>query len=251
MKPYIITPEELARARFTSKVRLANNINLLTGLKANHDAMVAALDYLETGSKLSTATGVMLDAWGERYDLPRAGMGDDEYRLKMQTFSSGLKSSQQSRPALGGYIKNVYGVDWLANSGVTSPVGAVGAVFNRAPLDRMIYVQCGDMAPNVGLPESMVSATFAGDVYSTATPPNITLTDNAPMMPGNVFAAVWGGLDYIKTERAIRVSAGVTIRVSADKSILTRQRTDEVVSLEALAPKNTLATRKAIEVTNG
>lgn len=251
MKPFIISPEELAKSRFTSKVRLKNNIKLLTGLRANHDSMVAGLDYLETGSKLSTSTGVMLDAWGEKYDLPRAGMGDDEYRQKMQSLSYGLKSSQQSRPALGGYIKSVYGVSWMTRGGTISPAGAVGAVFNRAPFDRMIYTQCGGMAPNIGLPESMVSATFAGDIYSTATRPNRTLTDNAPMLPGNIFAAVWGGLEYIKTDRAIRVSAGVTIRASAGKTVLTRQRTDAVVSLEALAPKNTLATRKAIEVTNG
>ncbi|HEY3591912.1 MAG TPA: hypothetical protein VGL07_17865 [Buttiauxella sp.] len=251
MKPYIISLEALARARLTSKVRLSNNINLLTGLRANHDSLVGALNYLQTGMKLSTSTGVMLDAWGERYDLPRAGMGDDEYRSRMQTLSSGLTASQQSRPTLGKYIANVYGVKWLKTGGVTAHAGAEGAVFNRAPLGRMIYVQCGAMAPDIGLPESLVSGTYAGDIYSTATRPNHKLTDNAPMMPGNIFVSVWGGLEYVKTERVIRVKAGVTIRVSAGKSILTRQRTDEVVSAEALAPKNTLATRKPIEVTNG
>ncbi|TNV22490.1 hypothetical protein FH968_00030 [Buttiauxella sp. B2] len=251
MKPFIISPDALAKARFTSKVRLTNNIKLITGLRANHDSMVAALDYLETGSKLSTSTGVMLDAWGERYDLPRAGMGDDEYRQKMQALSSGLTSSQQSRPALGKYIASVYGVRWLPLGGVVSPAGALGGVFNRAPLDRMIYVQCGRDAPNIGLPESMVSATFAGDIYSTATRPNSKMTDNAPMMPGNVFASMWGGLEYVKTNRAIRVSAGVTIRVSAGKSVLTRQHTNEVISLDAISPNNTLATYKPIEVTNG
>lgn len=251
MKPEIKTPETLAKARFTAKVRLPNNINLIKGLCANHDAMTSGLAYLQTGQKLSTATGVLLDAKGEFYGLPRDGMGDDEYRTQMQVLSAGLTSSQQSRPRLGKYIAGAYGITWLKPGGVNSPSGALGAVFNRAPLDRMIYVQCGRDAPNIGLPESLVSATFAGDVYSTATPPNVTLTDNAPMLPGNTFRAVWAGLEYVRTQRAIRVSPGITVRVASGKSVLTRQQTNEIISEEAIAPKNTLATRKKLEVTNG
>ncbi|HEY2452860.1 MAG TPA: hypothetical protein VGI71_09605 [Scandinavium sp.] len=251
MKPTIKSPEALAKERFTAKVRLPNNISLVKGLRANHDSMTSAIGYLQTGAKLSTATGVLLDAKGEFYDLPRAGMSDDEYRQQMQTLSSGLTASQQSRPTLGKYIASAYGVTWLKLSGVNAPTGALGAVFNRAPLDRMIYVQCGRDAPNISLPETLVSATFAGDVYSTATRPNVKMTDNAPMMPGNVFASVWGGLNYIRTERAIRVKAGITIRVKAGMSVLTREKTNEIISEDAVSPKNTLATRKAIEVSNG
>lgn len=251
MKPVIKTPEELAKERFTSKVRLPNNISLVKGLKANHDAMTGALSYLQTGIKLSTATGVMLDAKGEFYDLPRGDMGDDEYRNTMQSLSSGMTSSQQSRPSIGKYIASVYGIKWLKAGGVNNPAGALGAVLNRAPLDRMIYVQCGRDAPNITLPDSLVSATFSGDIYSTATRPNVRLTDNAPMMPGNIFASVWGGLEYVRTQRAIRVSAGITIRVKSGKSVLTRQLTNEIISQDAVSPKNTMATHKTIEVING
>lgn len=251
MKPEIKAPEVLAKERFTGKVRLPNNISLVKGLKANHDAMTSALSYLQTGIKLSTATGVMLDAKGEFYDLPRSGMGDNEYRIAMQSVSSGMRSSQQSRPAIGRYIVSVYGINWLSAGGIASPAGALGAVLNRAPLDRMIYVQCGRDAPNIKLPDSLVSATFSGDCYSTATRPNVKLTDNAPMMPGNIFASVWGGLEYVRTQRAIRVKAGITIRVKAGESILTRQVTNEIISRDAISPKNTLATHKTIEVTNG
>lgn len=251
MKPEIISPEALAKSRLTAKVRLPNNINLIKGLRANHDSMVSGIAYLQTGAKLSTATGVLLDAKGEFYDLKRNGMGDDEYRQQMQTLSSGLTSSQQSRPTLGRYIASAYGVKWLKPGGINAPSGALGAVFNRAPLDRMIYVQCGRDAPNISLPESLVSATYAADVYSTATRPNVKMTDNAPMMPGNIFASVWGGLEYVRTQRAIRVSAGITIRVKAGKSILTREQTNEIISEDAVSPKNTLATYKALGVSNG
>ncbi len=75
--------------------------------------------------------------------------------------------------------------------------------------------------------------------YSTATPPNVTLTDNAPMLPGNTFPAVWAGLEYVRTQRAIRVSPGITVRVASGKSVLTRQQTNEIISEEAIAPKKT------------
>ena len=251
MKPVLKKPESIATERLTAKVRLPNNISLVKGLKANHDDIARALNYLNTGIKLSTATGVMLDAKGEFYDLPRAGMGDDEYRSKMQGISSGLEYSQQSRPAIGKYIVSIHGTKWLTAGDISSPFGALGAAMNRAPIDRMIYVQCGREAPDIALPESLVSATFSGDVYSTATTPNVTLTDNAPMMPGNVFAAVWGGLEYVRTQRAIRVRAGITIRVSAGKSVLTRQLTNETISQDAIAPKNTLATHKPMRITDG
>ncbi|MNJ75207.1 hypothetical protein D3C77_722610 [compost metagenome] len=69
------------------------------------------------------------------------------------------------------------------------------------------------------------------------------------MMPGNVFAAVWGGLNYIRTARAIRVKSGMTIRVKSGFSVLTREVTNEVISTDPVAPFNTLPTARNIEVT--
>jgi hypothetical protein len=249
MKPVIVTPERLANSRFTSKVRKPRNINLITGLSVMHDPLVNALDYLETGNKLSTSTGTMLDAWGEKYATARGKLNDDQYRKVMQLQGSGLRVALQSRPAIGSYIVKTLGVTWLPPGKITVIGGAVGAVMNRAPLGRMIYAQYGGAAPLLALPDALVSATFSGTAYSAATPPNATLTNNAAMMPGNVFAAVWGGLNYIKTARAIRVKAGMTIRVKSGYSVLTREVTDEVISTDPVAPFNTLATARNIEVT--
>lgn len=251
MKPIFVSPENLAKARFTAKVKLKNNISLVSGLKANHDAEVSAINYMQKGHKLSTSTGMLLDAWGEKYGIPRGDLDDDDYRAKMQESAGGVSISQQSRPAIGAYISQAYGVNWLVIGLVGVASGAVGAAFNRVPLGRMVYVQCGGSAPNIQLTETLVSATFSGNAYSAATPPNSTLTDNAAMMPGNIFASVWGGLDYIRTQRAIRVSSGITVRVKSGLSVLTRQVTNEIISQDAIAPKNTLATHRAIEVING
>lgn len=250
MKPSIVKPADLAKQRFTSKVRKQRNIDLLTGLRANSATFQATIDYLESGFRVSTSRGVMLDAWGEKVGLPRGDMNDEEYLSRLQEEMASAITSPQSRPSIGTYLAQKYGVAWVG--GETGGVnGAIGAIFNRAPLGRMIYAECNKMAPNISLPESLVSATFAADIYSAATPPNVTMTDNAPMMPGNVFRSVWGGLAYVHTQRAIRVKAGVTIRVKDGFSVLTRQTTNEVISQEPVAPKNTLATVKKAEVVNG
>lgn len=251
MKPIIIKPADLARQRFTSKVRLQSNIDLLTGLRANSSAFADAINYLESGFRVSTSHGVMLDAWGEKVGLPRGDMNDEEYLTRLQEEMASAITSPQSRPSIGTYLTQKYGTAWARSDEAGGINGAIGALFNRAPLGRMIYAECNKMAPNIVLPESLVSATFAADVYSVATPPNATMTDNAPMMPGNCFRSVWGGLAYVHTQRAIRVKAGVTIRVKAGFSVLTRQTTNEVISQEPVAPKNTLATVKKAEVING
>lgn len=251
MKPSLNTIESLAKSRLTGKVRLTNNVKLIKGMKANHDSIAGGVDYLQKGLKLSTAAGGLLDAKGEFYDTPRAGLGDDEYRAKLQTLSAGLTTSMQSRPAIGNYLFSLYAVTWLKPGGVNLPDGAKGAALNRAPLGRMIYVECDGVAPNIQLPESLVSATFSGDAYSTATPPNVKLTDNSPLMPGNIFPAVWGGLEYLRTERAIKGGAGVAIRVSPGKGIYTRLQTNEIVSPEGVSPKNTMPVHQSIEVVNG
>lgn len=250
MKPVIVSPDTLARERFTSKVRKQRNVDLITGLSAVHDPQVAALGYMSTGIRLSTATGVMLDAWGERYATPRGVMNDDQYRRVMQISASGYRVALQSRPAIGAYVAKVWGVHWIQPGKVTLITGAVGAVMNRAPLGRMIYTQCGGASPLIELPEKLVSATFAGTAYSAATPPNATLVCNAAMMPGNIFASVWGGLNYVRTQRAIRVKSGITIRVKSGYSVLTRAVTNETVSTDAVTPFNTLPTVRNIEVTN-
>lgn len=251
MKPYIVTPEEVATRRFTSDVRKKNNINLIVGLSALHDDQKAAINYINTGNKLTTATGRMLDAWGELYDTERQGMSDDQYRNVMLVEGSGKGVSLQSRPAVGAYIMKSYDITWLLTGGITVISGAIGATLNRAPLGRVIYAQFGGMAPLLSLPEGLVSATFSGVAYSAAIPANATLTGNPAMFPGNVFQAVWGGMDYVKTQRAIRVKSGVTVRVKSGVSILTRIVTNEITSQTAVSPYNTLPTAKNIEVENG
>lgn len=252
MKPAITLPQALAKQRFTGKVRKPRNIKLIEGLKANHQAKTDALTFLQDSQQVSTSSGMQLDAWGERFGIPRDGMSDDEYRLAMLEQASGVTMSQQSRPSIGSYIGSVYGVDWLKVEAVGVAGGAEGAVFNRSPLGRMIYLECAGMAPAMRLPESLVSATFAGAAYSAATAPNIKPIQNAPALPGNVFFTVWGGLKYQKTERAVRVGPGVTVRVKSGLSILTRQTTNEVINRnEEVAPRNTFLTVKNIEVSDG
>ena len=129
--------------------------------------------------------------------------------------------------------------------------GAVGAAFNRVPL-RAVFVQCGAMAPDIILPETLVAATFAGDIYSAATPPNVKLTHHAPMFPGNAFPAVWGGIKYEKTQKTVMATANKGIRATSTKSILTRiEGTKTVNGNELLEPFNTLVTVKKMKVKNG
>lgn len=250
MKPVITPTEELARKRFTSKVRKNRNIRLISGVRANTPAMKDAIDYLETGFSISDASGTLLDACGELLGTKRNNASDEEYRDILRSFSV-ITSSQQSRPTLGAYLRETYDLNFLPIDRVSLVSGAVGAVFNRAPLGRMIFSSLGSMAQNMQISAAMASATLSVDVYSAATPPNATMTDNAAMMPGNIFPAVWGGIEYERTQRVIKAGSGLTIRVKTGLSILTRTLGNSQVSGESMAPKNTLLTVKHMVITNG
>ncbi|CNH53563.1 hypothetical protein [Yersinia pekkanenii] len=250
MKPIITPIEELARKRFTSKVRKIRNIKLMGGIRANTSAIKSAIDYLETGFSISDASGTLLDACGELLGTKRDNASDEEYRDRLRSFSV-ITSSQQSRPTLGAYLHATYNLNFLPIDRVSLISGAIGAVFNRAPLGRMIFSSLGSMAPNMQINEAMASATLSVDVYSAATPPNATMVDNAAMMPGNIFPAVWGGIEYERTQRAIRVSDGATIRVKTGFSVLTRTLGNSQASGEPMSPKNTLLTVKHMVISNG
>lgn len=250
MKPIITPIEELARKRFTSKVRKIRNIQLVAGVRANTPALKNAIDYLETGFSISDASGTLLDACGELLGTKRDNASDEEYRDRLRSFSV-ITSSQQSRPTIGAYLRATYDLNFLPVDRVSLISGAIGAVFNRAPLGRMIFSSLGDMAPNMQISESIASATLSVDVYSAATPPNATMTDNAAMMPGNIFPAVWGGIEYERTQRVIKAGSGLTIRIKAGLSVLTRTLGNSQVSGKAIAPKNTLLTVKKMVISNG
>jgi hypothetical protein len=71
MEPSIKKPGQLATERFTSKVRLQRNIDLVSGIKANQQGMVDALDYLKKGFSITDSSGLLLDAWGKDSPYPR------------------------------------------------------------------------------------------------------------------------------------------------------------------------------------
>ncbi|BDN97319.1 hypothetical protein KAM621c_24240 [Citrobacter braakii] len=251
MEPIIKTPAVLARERYTSKTNKKRNVDMVAALKSSNGDIRQAIDYLKNGFSLSDSTGILLDAWGEQYDIKRESRDDDTYREALQQEQASQKVSAQSRPSIGAFIQQVYNLTWLRLDKVGVSTGAVGAAFNRVPL-RMVFARLGGMAPDIELPESLVSATFAGDVYSAATPPNIAMTNHAPMFPGNVFPSVWGGLRYEKTQKTVRATANQGLRVTASKSLLTRisgTQTQEGAGL--CEPFNTLVTVKQIEVKNG
>ncbi|MFO4211103.1 hypothetical protein AAHC44_05705 [Klebsiella pneumoniae] len=251
MEPSIKKPGKLATERLTSKVRLKRNIDLVSGIKANQQGMVDALDYLKRGFSIRESSGLLLDAWGERFAIPREGRDDDSYKIALLQGAGTQSVSLQSRRAVGGFIQLAYGIAWLRLNRVGLTTGAVGAAFNRVPL-RAVFVQCGAMAPDIELPETLVAATFAGDIYSAATSPNVKLTHLAPMFPGNAFPAVWGGIKYEKTQKTVMATETKGIRVTASKSILTRiAATQTINENELVEPFNTLVTVKKMKVTNG
>lgn len=251
MEPVIKSPAQLAKERFTSKVRKQRNIDLVAGLKSSNASMTAAIEYLKKGYSLDGSTGQLLDARGEEYDIDRGGRDDDEYRMAIRQAMGSQSVSAQSRPSIGAYIRQLYNLTWLTLDKVGLSTGAVGAAFNRVPL-RMVFVQCGGMAPDIELPETLVSATFGADIYSAATPPNSKLTHHAPMFPGNVFPAVWAGIKYERTQKTVLATATKGIRVNATQSLLTRiEGTKTQNGTELVEPFNTLVTVKKMKVLNG
>ncbi|ELL2262968.1 hypothetical protein Q6O33_000739 [Salmonella enterica] len=251
MEPAIKSPEQLAKERLTSKVRYQRNIDLISALKSGNRSMVAAIEYMKKGFSLDDSTGVLLDAWGEQYSIKREGRDDDDYRKVLQQARGEQSVSTQSRPSVGAYMQQVYDLVWLPLSRVGLTTGATGAAFNRVPL-RTVFVQCGGMAPDIELPDSLVSVTFGGDIYSAATPPNVQLTNHAPMFPGNAFPCVWAGIRYERTQKTIRATESKGIRIRAVSSLLTRiDGTAMVNGGELITPFNTLVTVKQIKVKNG
>jgi len=251
MEPVIKDPAKLAAERFTSKVRKQRNIDLVAGLKSSNASMVAAIEYLKKGYSLDNSTGLLLDARGEEYDVPREGRDDNDYRMALRQAMGSQSVSAQSRPSIGAYISQLYSLTWLTLNKVGLTTGAVGAAFNRVPL-RMVFVQCGAMAPDIELPDTLVSATFGADVYSAATPPNVKLTHGAPMFPGNVFPAVWGGIKYERTQKTVRATGTKGIRVTGTQSLLARiEGTKTQNGTELVEPFNTLVTVKKMKVING
>lgn len=240
MEPVIKRPEKLAKERLTSKVRYQRNIDLIAALKSGNRSMVAAIEYMKKGFSLDDSTGVLLDAWGEQYSIKREGRDDDDYRKVLQQARGEQSVSTQSRPSVGAYMQQVYDLVWLPLSRVGLTTGATGAAFNRVPL-RTVFVQCGGMAPDIELPDSLVSVTFGGDIYSAATPPNVQLTNHAPMFPGNAFPCVWAGIRYERTQKTIRATESKGIRIRAVSSLLTRiDGTATVNGGELITPFNTL-----------
>lgn len=248
MKPEAKTPDELAKERFTSKVRKQRNIDLVAALRTNSKPLNQAIDYLTTGFAISTACGKLLDGCGEDFGIPRGDLNDEQYREILSRYSN-VYQSKQSRPSVGHYLSMQYPqIDWLTVTRAALAAGAVGALMNRAPLDRMIYAQLGGTAPNLTLSESAVAATAAIDVYSTATPPSVKITDHSPMLPGNLFQSYWGGLRYYRTQQTIRAGNMLAVRVGNKKTIQTYVYTDKILIDPPIVPQNTLATVKRAEI---
>lgn len=248
MKPVVIQPDQLAKERFTSKVRKQRNIDLLAALRVNSTPLNDAINYLTTGFAISTACGTLLDACGEDFGIPRGSLNDEQYREILSRYSN-VYQSKQSRPSVGHYLTLRYPqIDWLTVTRAALAAGAVGALMNRAPLDRLIYAQLGGTAPNLVLSESAVAATAAIDVYSAATPPSVKITDHSPMFPGNLFQSYWGGLRYYRQERTIYAGNLLAVRVGNLKTIRTYVHTDKIIVDPPIVPQNTLATVKRAEI---
>lgn len=71
MESSIKKPGQLATERFTSKVRLQRNIDLVSGIKANQQGMVDALDYLKKVSQLQILRAFCLTHGGKIRHTPR------------------------------------------------------------------------------------------------------------------------------------------------------------------------------------
>lgn len=251
MKPVLPTPADVAKARYTSKTNLQRNIDLVSGLKAANLPEQNALNYLALGFAISTSRGQLLDGWGERFGITRAGRSDDEYRAALQLAAASSSVSMQSRPAIGSYLRQVYGITWLSAGAVGLPGGAVGAALNRVPF-RMVFAQLGSTAPDMTLPDDLASATLGVDVYSAAIPPSVTLAHGAALFPGNVFKCVWGGLVYKRSLVTIRADTGKALNFRNNRSLNTRvDNTDTVASNDLVEPYNTLTTVKRMGVQNG
>ncbi|ECD7290840.1 hypothetical protein E8A77_01215 [Salmonella enterica subsp. enterica serovar Agbeni] len=248
MKPDVMTPADLARKRFTAKVRKQRNIDLLAALRTNSAALSDAIDYLSTGYAISTACGKLLDSRGEFFDIPRGNLNDEQYREILRRYSN-VYQSKQSRPSVGAYLSQTYSqIDWLTVTRAALAAGAVGALMNRAPLGRMIYAELGGTAPDLTLSESAVAATTAIDVYSAATSPSVKITDHSPMFPGNLFQCYWGGLRYYRQEVTIRAGNLLAVRVAKLKTIKTFIHNDKIIVDPPIVPQNTLATVKRAEI---
>ncbi|HED1541882.1 TPA: hypothetical protein R4S87_001864 [Kluyvera cryocrescens] len=251
MEPVIKSPDELARQRYTSKNNKKRNIDMVAGLKSSNSSIQHAVTYLKKGFSLADSTGVLLDAWGEQYNIGRENRDDDVYRAALQQEQSSLTTSAQSRSSIGAFVQQVYNLTWLRLDKVGLSRGAIGAAFNRVPL-RMVFAQFGGMAPDIELPETLISATLGIDVYSAATPPNVRMTNHAPMFPGNVFPCVWGGFQYEKTQKTIIGAVGKGLRITASKSLYIRiDGTHLQHGAGLVEPFNTLVTVKQMKVKNG
>lgn len=95
----------------------------------------------------------------------REGRDDDSYRIALLQGAGTQSVSLQSRRAVGGFIQLAYSLTWLRLNRVGLSAGAVGAAFNRVPL-RAVFVQCGAMAPNIELPETLVGCNLWPGIYT-------------------------------------------------------------------------------------
>lgn len=251
MKPVLPTPAEIAKKRYTSKTRIQRNIDMVQGFKAANQSQQNALLYLAQGFAISTSTGKLLDGWGERFNIARAGRSDDEYRIVLQQATASSSVSMQSRTAIGSYLRQVYGLQWLNAAFIGAPNGAFGSALNRVPF-RMVLFHSVTPTPEMVLPQDLASATLAIDVYTAAQPPSVQVRNAAALFPGNLFSCFWGGLEYQRTVQTIRADTTTALRVRGLQSISTRiNNTATLPEHTVIIPHNSLCTVKRMEIQNG